>query len=255
MGIKGKLLTVGMWIVLAILLLIVCSQVAESQTYSYDNTALGLRTAVAYQLRTRVVSTRLLDTAKINLAVNRAVAEVCTQAPAFEKMDTLTVDSTAEGGTLPDDFVAMHEVYRISGDTIRWELMPRTLVKPQVATTIDPTDPASLNRLYPGLELHDRADLKSPSSYAVFGSTFILYPKYILNAVDSFLILYYAIDDELTTDTSNCLVDQRYMEAVVYYAAALCAATSEEFDKANWLMAQYTREMSLLPTFKGLEIR
>lgn len=187
-----------------VIVLLLLPAMAAGQSYTLSPRLDSLRVNVLLRINEPTSGNLALTTAKLNLAINTANTDVCKAFPAIEKLDTVVVDSTAEGGALNADFDRILEVYRLAGNT-RVRLRPLGYVEPVEG---DQTV---------GVSTHDRANLASPDQYRTFARRLLLHPKDSKPAAtpDSFLVYYYAMDAQLSAGADSVQIDPKYIPVLL----------------------------------------
>jgi hypothetical protein len=150
--------------------------------------------------------TNQVSTATVARIVNAKILVVCIDFPAIEKLDTILIDSTMEGGVLPSDFDRLRYVQMIYSDIVRVPLTP--------------LPPDSAKWATPGDATQDQSVEAGPPNYYTAGGYLMLHPKWSRGDTGTYLISYYATDTALTDDASQTSVDTRYLDAVIYASVA-----------------------------------
>ena len=160
----------------------------------------SIRQAAFDQLGIPAAGTDYVTTAKANAIVNYGIQEVSTSFPAVEKLDTITIDSTTEGGTLASDFVAIKWCLFIADDTARV-----------------PLEFAPVDSLFParggeeGVD-HDPGNPYGVRYYFTHAKQLMTYPRWSVGADSAlFLVAYYAVGNHLAAggDSTNILPEYR----------------------------------------------
>ncbi|MEW6110627.1 MAG: hypothetical protein AB1664_00730 [Thermodesulfobacteriota bacterium] len=164
-----------------------------------------------------------------NDAVNMAITWVCANAPAIERFDTVWVSSSIVGPALNSDFnrVALAELiwtdttsegvygtirvplYPLSDDSVRFYLPSKPDVQPP-----DPKDPMTWKY------------------YRTFAGRFLLWPVWQRQDSAQVLVHYYANDSLLQANASQTSVRQKFLDAVVDYAAYKISRRRNNLDDA-----------------------
>jgi hypothetical protein len=166
------------------------------------------------------------STYSVNLAINRAYRQVCTDYPSLEKMDTVYVDSADGGGALPSDFVGMASVNLLTLNNldypVRYPLWPlegmsQDSVAKWVSKTMDPTD------------------ITDQKFYGVFKKVLFTYPRWTISGDSAkFEIRYYAFGTALSNASDTLMVGANYWNAVFYYSCAEVQARRGQITEATY---------------------
>ena len=154
------------------------------------------------------------DTATIDLGINIGVYETCADFPALEKIDTVVIARTDEGGVLSNDFDRFKErnaVYRLIGDTLRIPLGPLP-------------DSLKAKLPLPKDNTHQKDRIDDPGYYWEHAGRLVLHPKYTKSQADTLLVYYYAYDIRLVATTDSILIKGRYVTKVLDMAFAYILA-------------------------------
>jgi hypothetical protein len=168
--------------------------------------------------------------AKINREINFAIQQTCQDFPAVEKYDTLVIDSTMEGGTLPSDFHRIVNVSFMLNDVLRIPI--RHLMSGDSIALKD-------NRLDENQQ--ERTDTMSIKSWRVHNTILEVHPKWSRGDTALYLLQYYALDSNLTTDSSVTQVRAKYRDKVVLFAVSRLWALRSNFAYANFWMREYEK--------------
>ena len=171
----------------------------------------SIRAAVRDQVGSASVS--------VDRAINRAYQQVCTDYPAYELLDTVTLDSTTPYASLPSNFDRLNTVDLLY-ENIRYPLRSLEALSPDsivIAITSE-------------MEETDGTD---QDFYKVFGSQLWTYPRWGRPDTASFEIAYYAIGAALSSATDSVKVASAYRNAVFYYACAEVQRQRGKFADAN----------------------
>lgn len=176
--------------------------------------------------------TDLLTTTLIAQKVNAGIRQVCVDYPALPKYDTVSIDSSMENGALPSDFDRAYNCFMLFGDTLRVPMIPITA--------------DSLRKLKPSLGNNVMKTDDEPGPYfVIWDTTFSVYPKWRRLSTDSLLLIgvrYFALDTTLTTDSSETLIDSKYLDYVVYYVCASLEAIRGNYGKADYWWKRYGKQ-------------
>lgn len=175
-------------------------------------------------------------------ALNKATQQVCRDFPALEKIDTLTISSSAEGAALPSDFLRLKMVLRMAGDTLRHPLQ---------IINID-----SLPYMIDSVAVQSKRSIRSPQYAYTYASRLLTHPKYIIPSnADSFLVYYYAMDDKLTAASDSLVIDDSFVPAVLYHACFQLAAQKRDFEVALFWLGRYDAERDAVGKPRALELK
>lgn len=181
-----------------------------------------------------VAGNRTVTTAIGNRVVNTAIQQVCTDFPALEKLDTVTLSSGMEGATLNSDMVSVVAVEYIlpienehgDADTVRMYVPPIAVndlrLKFPTSTSV----------------VQNKSGQYDPKFWYVEAKKLKFAPKWIRGDTASFVVTYLAMDTLLTTDSSSTSVETQFLNAVKYYAASLLFTIQQD---AFW--AKYYRDL------------
>ena len=212
-----------------VVVLLLLSTTVLAQTYPVSPQRDSIQAACLSALGLGVAGNTLIPVATVQKAINRSISQVCLDFPAIEKMDTLTTGSDEEGAALPDDFLRVRALFKMKGDTLR------------IPIEYKPLD--SLLRLTPTdlMATHKIGEAMSPSYYYTFGQRLLFHPKYAIPSAtsDSFLLMYYAMDDQLGSDTEVTLILPEYLDAIVFYACAQLSIRRGNMADADFFYNSY----------------
>lgn len=187
----------------------------------------SLRVYIYQELPLSTGGTNLTSTSIVNWAINMGIDATCRLYPAYEQLDTVVVDiASGEGKSLNIDFLRIHKVHAIEGDSIRAEL---------VAVALDTTQPLSKKW---GDYLQKKDRITDPRYYYTYNGLFFTQPKISSLAAtpDSFLVSYYALAPGLFEDTNSLVILKEYYQAVIWYAVSTLHRRRHRFDLANYYM-------------------
>ena len=187
----------------------------------------SIRVYIYQELPLGTGGTDLTSNSIVNWAINMGIDATCRLFPAYEQLDTLSIDITSgEGKSLNSDFLRMYKVHRIEGDTIRAELVP---------VALDTTQP--LSKKWPDY-LQKKDKITDPRYYRTYNGLFFTQPKVRALAAtpDSFLISYYALAPGLFSNTDSVKVLKEYYQAVIWHAVSTLHRRRHRFDLANYYM-------------------
>jgi hypothetical protein len=208
-----------------ILLFVLLFAVSASAQISPRLDSLGYR--VMWRLGMPEDGTDLIDTNKIDDAVNAGIYQTCKDYPALPKYDTVYISSSVEGGALNSDFDRIDECYIIYGDTLRY---------PLVFITAD-----SMRKILPTLESNVQKynTNSAPLYYSVTDTTLFVYPKWRFTDSVKIFVKYYAIDTALTAATSATSIAPEYRIFIIYYACATIEQMRSNLDRADFWQKRY----------------
>jgi hypothetical protein len=189
----------------------------------------SLRTYVYRMIPADTAGTDLLPKATVNLALNLALDATSRLYPAVEKLDTVVVDSTTEGGTFNSDFLRIYKVHRIVGSRIRAQLLP---------LAVDTTQPLAKDE---GDYIQSFDKATDPAFYYTFKGMLMTQPKIRKSPAfpDSFLVSYYALAPGLANDSDTTVVLKEYRQAVIYWAVAFCQEIRHRMDLVDYWLNKF----------------
>jgi len=209
------------FIILLLPVILFCSGV-KAQTYSINPSRDSLTVAVLNQLHVPSTGDNELTTAIVHKQINKSVAQVCTDFPAVEKLDTVIIGRWQEGGSLNTDFDRAYSVMKIVGDTLR---VPINRLP----------DDSLFDRLggETGLE-YDYDKLSHPRYFNPFDYYLFVYPKVAIDSagVDTFLVKYYAMDDALTSATDSTVINPRFINPLISHVCYMLSLYREDDNAA-----------------------
>lgn len=191
----------------------------------------SMRVYIYQELPADTSGTDLTVKAIVNWAINMAVDATCRYYPAYEQLDTVAVHiTTGEGGALNSDFLRIHKVWRLKGDTLRVQLSP---------LAVDTTQPLSKTEA-DYVQVKDKAT--DPAYYFTYNSLLFTQPKIQAATAtpDSFLVSYYALAPGLFSNTDSVKVLKEYYQAVVWHAVSVLHRRRHRFDLADYYMRLFT---------------
>ena len=151
-----------------------------------------------------------------NDAVNLAITWVCANAPAIERLDTTWVSSSVIGASLNDDFNPIGAAEMMWTDTTSKGIY-RTIRLPLYPIPAD-----SLHKWLATTESVQPTDTKNPLTwryYRTFADRFLIYPPWTRSDSVQVIVQYYANDTLLQADSSETSVREKFLDAVIEYAA------------------------------------
>lgn len=204
----------------------------------------SLSIAAFQQLNVVTTGDDQITTAKCYGALNQALLQVCRDFPAYEKIDTVTIDKTAEGGALANDFLRLKSVFRMKGDTLR---VPLQVVDMDSLPGLSPRD---------SVAVQEKGNILSPRYAYTYANRLLTHPKYIISgSADSFLVCYYALDDKLTSATDSVSIDKTYLTALKYYACYSLLAMIQDYEGAMFWLGLYDKEVNSVGKARAMELR
>jgi len=182
-----------------------------------------------------------IDTTAMFRALSWGVRATCQDFPAYERFDTVLVDSASEGGALPADFVRLrgpNSVFLMVEDTKKNEVL-------RLPLQMWPQDTAFLSRQSNLQWLMTLADKLSINYWDVHGGKLILSPKWSRGGdTANVLIEYYALDTtHLATPDSALKIRAKYLDKVIMFAASKLYAMRFNFGAAEYWMREYEKGM------------
>lgn len=204
---------------------------AGAAVYPVDNVLDTLRKACFYQVRVKTTGTLSITEDMATYVLNRSLARVCREFPALEKIDTVVVSSATEGAALNSDFLRIRQVFKIIGNTrIPLDFKPREELFAAGATD--------------GGYAHDISKATQPRYCFTHGQRLLFHPKdaKASGTPDSFLVLYWAMDDKFTADTSTTAIAPEYIDALLYAAMAELSAMKKDYTAAQFYWGRFEQE-------------
>lgn len=164
-----------------------------------------------------------------NDAVNLAITWVCAFGPAIERFDTVWITSSIVGASLNADFD------RVSIAELIWTDTTSDGVLGTIRVPLHWLPEDSI-----GIYLSSKGDIqpvdsKNPMTwkwFRTFGQRFLLYPHWSRTDSVQVLVQYYAQDSVLQSNASQTGVRQKFLDAVIEYAAFKLARKRENLDNA-----------------------
>lgn len=210
-------------------------------------TLLELRTAVLDQMAHATAGTALLSAAIVNEAINRAQLKVAYDFPAFEKLDTISLTASATPSQLlNEDFIKLNWAMKVLGDTIMAieYVPPQTLYGRQGGRVPNISDNTQFS--FP------RYCYVSRALTAAHKPSIWFYPQDKVTGAPMVYVSYYAIPEELSSDTDSTDIAPEYREALLYWA---CSALAFQIGKSNLGMTYLNVYKEILALSKASEIR
>ena len=176
------------------------------------------------------VNTARLTSSRVTIAVNEAIQAVCDDFPAIVKLDTVALESDILGASLSSDFNRLSSVFRLTGDT----LFP---LKVWEENNVD----SFVNKLILTDFGHVLGDKESPAYCFAAGNRLYTLPRHTTDGVvgDTFVVWYYANDEELVSAADSAQVLPRYRLSIIYHAVGSLYAQLGQFDKSLTFMQMY----------------
>ena len=158
--------------------------------------------------------------------INRAYLQVTTSYPAYEVIDTVTIDSASGRVALPANYDRMIAVDLIvsGGD----------LDKVRVSLRKVPTDTTAADIVREKMDYTNAADQKY---YQVSARYLYTYPRWTRTDTASFEVRYYAVGAKLTSGSDTITVAFAYRNAVFFLACAEYQARRGQFRDAAFYQA------------------
>lgn len=160
--------------------------------------------------------TQKITAAVGNDAVNLAITWVCANGPAIERFDTVWVTSSVVGSALNSDFNRVAAAELIWTDTTSAGVF-RTLRLP-----LYPIPQDSLHKWLSTKEAVQPTEPKNPLTwryYRTYADRFLIYPVWSRSDSMQVIVQYYANDTLLQANASQTSVREKFLDAVIEYAA------------------------------------
>jgi hypothetical protein len=192
----------------------------------------SIRVAAFNQLGIPTTGTSMITTAKANEIINYAVQEVSSDFPAVEKLDTVAILPTPEGGALPSDF-----------SSIRW---CQVMASDSVRVPLEYISPDTLYKARGGSQgVVDKKNIPLSSRYYyTHAGRLLVYPKFRAGDIGDTLyalIAYYAIDDTLSTDSSTTGISEEYRSALLDWICYRLEYLRFRYEAGNQYLAKYEK--------------
>lgn len=216
---------------ITLLLIFFWSTSVGAAVYPVANVLDSLQKACYYQLRTDTAGTASMTDDMVEFALKRALARVCREFPALEKIDTVTVSSATEGAVLNSDFLRIRQVFKMIGNTrIPLDFKPREELFAAGATEKGYT--------------HALGKPTSPRYCFTHGQRLLFHPKDAKASAtpDSFLVLYYAMDEGMDTSGATTAIAPEYIDALLYAALAELSAMKKDYTAAQFYWQRFEAE-------------
>lgn len=181
---------------LFIFLLMVMS--VSAQIYPVDPSLDSIRTFVFSELNIPTAGTGNVTPTKANLKINLSLGILCSNFPAYEKIDTLVMTSDSDGVILPVDYLRTGSIFR----TYNKLLIPMASISHDSMRVLFISDST--------VNANDRMKYTSPNYYRIFGRKFFTHPA--ITTLDTFIVYYYATHPELTTGTDSVIFEPQYFD-------------------------------------------
>lgn len=213
-----------------ILIILLSLFVISSANAEFLSTLGALDSAVYYQMNVPIDGNKSIDSFVVRFMINRAMQQLCFDAPALEKMDTITggTEASTRDYDLPDDFTALNSVVKFYGDTLTLPLNYTV-----VGTVWEQA--GGLTGTQPNYK-----DISYPRYAWNFNKKLYLQPHSVTN--DSYLISYFAICSTLTVPGSKVEILEGYRDAIVDYACYLLSMRGAVFTQADAYYTSYLRK-------------
>lgn len=202
-----------------------------------------LRVAVLNQMEHSTSGTALLTTAIIDEAVNRAQLKVASDFPAVEKLDTIWIGagSTMKFYALNDDFLKLNWTFKYRGDTMLAieYAPPQTLYQRDAGRTANVSQPDNVS--YPRYCFISRSEHNGKISPKLF-----FFPMASMTAtVDTILISYYSLSNELVDDNDSTEIAPEYRDPLVYWACSIASFRIGKLDLGTAFLNVYKECLAL----------
>ncbi len=184
--------------IISILIILLVSTSAFGQIYPVDPSLDSIRTFAYYKLNIPTAGTGNITNVKANMAINMALGKLCTDLPAYEKVDTLYMTSDSDGVILPTDFTRMANAFRMYDSM----LIPMKEILHDSLYQIFVIDSSGNSQ--------NKSSFKSPSYYRINARKFFTHPK--VSKADTFIVNYYALQAELTAGTDSITFESKYFD-------------------------------------------
>lgn len=206
--------------VILLLLVLLCG-IANAQEVPARRDS--IRLAVYNRLNLASTGSDVATTARVNEAINAAISQICRQYPAVEKIDTVVLYSIIEGAALNSDYLRGHWAFRKAGDSARYAMQYKPMDSLFSAMGGD--------AISQGQKLGDPL---SPRYWYSFADRFFTYPFVQANftSPDSFIVMYYADGQPLTSDVSRTDIQKEYRDALIYLTCAKVSEIRKQFEEA-----------------------
>lgn len=173
--------------------------------------------------------TQKITTAVGNDAINLAITWVCANGPAIERFDTIWTSSDPSGVALNSDFNRVATAMMVWTDTVSGGPLPPYYIPLQEIS------PDSLRAVLSTLMAVKAIDPKSPFQwkyFRTFGGRFLIYPMWDRSDSMQIALTYYANDTLLQSNASQTSVRQKFLDAVIEYAAYKLSRKRNNLDDA-----------------------
>lgn len=208
--------------------------VAHSQSgtdvYTTDPTITGVTASVFQQLNIPATGSRRITTTIAARIINRAVAQVCTDFPAYEKIDSAVIidrDSVL-GSKLPADYLRLKTVAKRRGDSL---LIPMNLITPEALPTTYNTfelNVAPKKNIMGILNVYEEANRLRT------------HPKMLQAEPDTFVVAYWAMAPAAAA-ADSLVISSDYLEKVIMWSCSRLAALKQDYAGAEWYMTEYAK--------------
>lgn len=172
----------------------------------------------------------------MELYVNLAIQQVCSDFPAFPKLDTVTFRGDSGGVALNSDIDRIAFVQKLKGTAI-WLPMGKVVADTTFLAIIDSSQGST-----------DEDEFESPRLWYRHGDLFTQ-PKHDKDTFALELqVHYYALDKWITDGTDTTGVLEKYRTAIVDYAAYKALLGLSDFVRAALFLADYDKKRGVSPT-------
>ncbi len=170
----------------------------------------------------------------MDLYVNLAIQQVCSDFPAFPKLDTVTFRGDSGGVALNSDIDRISLVQQIRGTAI-WLPMGEVKGDTTFLSIVDSSQGST-----------DEDRIEQPRLWYRHGDLFTQ-PKHVRDTFALTLqVHYYALDQWIdSTETTGVL--EKYRTAIVDYAAYKALLGLSDYIKANLFLRDYDKKRGVAP--------
>lgn len=153
-------------------------------------------------------------------AINRAYNQVCSDYPALEKIDTITVDSATGYATLPTDFSRLYNLDLLLSSGVRQP------VKSLLSLSQDSIAKVVVS------QMTTKKGESEQHYYQVFAGCLHTYPRWIRSDSAWFELRYFAQGTNLDSASDTLESDPDFYNAVFWYACAEIQTKRYTFESA-----------------------
>ncbi len=204
--------------------------VGTSVNAEYLGSLGSVDSAVFRQLNVPLSGNDNITTTVVMDVVNRAMQQLCYDAPAFEKQDTVVGGTNASSRfyDLNNDFISLNSVVKFSGDTATLPLGYKPV--------------SDIWEIRGGLAgaMSDYHDEALPRYAWVYNRRLALYPMSV--SADTFVVSYYAVCAELDAATDSIEILEGFRDAIVDYSCYLLSMRGGLFQQAEAYYTAYLRK-------------